>query len=520
MNRFRQLAVYGSVIVLLSGCKSATTGGGIDLKLPSLSSQALTDLLAPRVSAAPDSYAPAADEISLDPRSWTQSAKRDSKLKPRFTNGALRIPGADWTNGRVRDGRLDGNGFVSNSAHNFVDRTTEIEFSLDGGGKYMAINIAPNGLPAQFFSTHKSWDGSRILPESDILIMTLKITADGKWTQVVRDKSNGAIVASQGGRASAKQLQMLRSAGFGVNFHDNHAGRDTSVTLYRISGIETPQEIAERKATPPTQLAKELPKSLDEPINMLIAGFDVAGVEKLREAMSSLNRRELLEISLTRTYDSLVQRTRGYKTIVARLALARQAELTKAYDAAAEAEWKAALLKGRMESLFFYGLAAAHSNQPGAVAQAAAKMRQILSQGNAAGIPVAGQSGFPAMLTLAHGLLDGDRSAYDRYVTDQTLSATDRDAVASLLTLRQNEYMAPVLFIDMKKMRFILGKHAKDIGEGVRGYMPKTIAFFDINGQPLKLTAPPPTSVVAPTAGGASPPPATKPSEPAGKVLD
>lgn len=520
MNRSRQLAAYGSVIVLLLGCKSATTGGGIDLKLPSLSSQALTDMLAPRVPAAPDSYAPAANEISLDPRSWTQSAKRDSKLKPRFTNGALRIPGADWTNGRVRDGRLDGNGFVSNSAHNFVDRTTEIEFSLDGGGKYMAINIGPNGLPAQFFSTHKSWDGSRILPESDILIMTLKITADGKWTQVVRDKSNGAIVASQGGRASTKQLQTLRSAVFNVNFHDNHAGRDTSVTLYRISGIETPQEIAERKATPPTQLAKELPKSLDEPINMLIAGFDVAGVEKLREAMSSLNRRELLEISLTRTYDSLVQRTRGYKTIVARLALARQAELTKAYDAAAEAEWKAALLKGRMESLFFYGLAAAHSNQPGAVAQAAAKMRQILSQGNAAGIPVAGQSGFPAMLTLAHGLLDGDRSAYDRYVTDQTLSATDRDAVASLLTLRQNEYMAPVLFIDMKKMRFILGKHAKDIGEGVRGYMPKTIAFFDINGQPLKLTAPPPTSVVAPTAGGASPPPATKPSEPAGKVLD
>lgn len=483
---------------------------------------------APTVSAAPASYAPAANEISLDPRNWSQDAQRNTNLKPRFTNGALRIPGADWTNGRVRGGRLDGNGFVSNSAHNYVDRTTEIEFAVDGGGKYMAINIAPNGLPAQFFSTHNSWDGSRTLPQNDTLIMALKITADGKWTQVVRDKSNGAIVASQGGRASAKQLQMLRNAGFGVNFHDNHAGRDTSVTLYRISGIETPQEIeaarivaAKAAAAPPTQSAKELPKSLDEPIKMLIAGFDDVGAEKLRLAMSSLNRRDLLAISLTEVRQSLLRtNVKELETIVARVALAREAELAKAYDAAPEVEWKAALLKGRVDSLFFYGLCAARSNQPGAVAQAVARMRQILSQGDETGVPVAGLSGFPAMLTLAHGLLNGDNAAYGRYVANATLSAADRDAVAAMLTLKQNEYMAPVLFLDMQKMRFILGKHAADIGS-VEGFMPKPVAFFDINGQPMKAGAQAPTSIVAPTSGGGSAPaPAPAPSAPTGKVLD
>lgn len=496
------IALCGSIVA----CQPATTGGSAG---------------EPTVYAAPASYAPAANEISLDPRNWTQDAQRNTNLKPRFTNGALRISGADWTNGRVRSGRLDGNGFVSKASHDFVDRTTEIEFAVDGGGQYMAINIAPNGLPAQFFSTHNSWDGSRILPQNDILIMALKITADGKWTQVVRDKSNGAIVASQGGRASAKQLQVLRNAGFGVNFHDNHAGRDTSVKLYRISGIETPQEIAEKKAAPPTQPAKELPKSLDEPIKMLIAGFADAGTEKLRQTMSSLNRRDLLAISLTEVQQSLLrENVKELETIVARVALAREAELAKAYDAAPEAEWKAALLKGRVDSLFFYGLGAARSNQPGAVAQAAAKVRQILSQGNAAGVPVAGFSGFPAMLTLAHGLLNGDNAAYGRYVADKALSAADRDAVASVLTFRQNEYMAPVLFMDMQKMRFILGKHAADIGS-VKGFMPQTIAFFDINGQPLNAGAPAPTSVAVPTSGGGSAPaPASTPSAPTGKVLD
>lgn len=507
------MAFCGSIIA----CQPATTGGGAG---------------EPTVYTAPASYAPAANEISLDPRNWTQSGDRNKSLPPQFAGGGLRILGSGWTNGRVQDGMTDGNRLDSLSTHNFVGRTVTVDFTVDGGGKYMALNIEPNGLPAHFFSTHNSWDGSRILPQHDRLVMALKIEENGKWTQVVRDKSNDAIVASQGGRANAEQLAKLRNARFKVSFGDNHAGRDTSITVHRIAGLETPQEVevaqvaaAKVAAAPPTQPAKELPKSLDAPIEMLTAGFADAGAEKLRQAMSSLDRRDLLAISLTEVRQSLLrENAKELETIVARMALAREGELAKAYDTAPEAEWKAALLKGRVDSLFFYGLCAARSNQPGAVAQAVARMRQILSQGNAAGVPVTGLSGFPAMLTLAHGLLNGDNAAYGRYVTDATLSAADRDAVAAMLTLKQNEYMASVLFLDMQKMRFILGKHAADIGS-VKGYMPKTVAFFDINGQPLKAGASAPTNIVAPTSGGTSAPApepalAPSPSAPTGKVLD
>lgn len=511
MNRILHLAAAVAIIGMTTACQPTTTGG----------SAGSVSAAAPST---PATYRAAPGELSLDPAAWNQNRHRNSSLQPRLTNDGLKILGADWTNGQIRNGRLDGNGFSSSSRHNFVGRTTQVEFAVNGGGEYMAINIAPHGLPAHFFSTHNSWDGSRILPQNDTLVMALKIEEDGKWTQVVRDKSNGAIVASQGGRANAKQLETLRNAPFGVNFHDNHAGRNASVTVYRISGIETEQEIAAAKAAaakaaaaPPKHAAKELPKSLDEPIKMLIAGFADAGAEKLRLAMSSLNRRDLLAISLTEVRQSLLRtNVKELETIVARVALAREAELAKAYDAAPEVEWKAALLKGRVDSLFFYGLCAARSNQPGAVAQAVARMRQILSQGDATGVPVAGLSGFPAMLTLAHGLLNGDNAAYGRYVADATLSAADRDTVATMLTLKQNEYMAPVLFLDMQKMRFILGKYAGEIA-GVRGSMPKTVAFFDINGQPLAGGRAAVPEVAVPAAASA---PAPAPSAPAGKVLD
>lgn len=501
------------MIALLSACQPATTGGGTG---------------APTVSAAPASYAPAADEISLDPRNWPQASTRNPSLPPRFADGGLRILGSSWTNGRLRDGMRDGNAVSSSSTHNFVDRTVTVEFTVDGGGKYMALNIEPIGLASHFFSTRNSWSGSRVLPEDTRLVMTLEIKADGSWSQLVQQKSNRMFITKQTGHANTQQLAKLRDARFMVAFGDNHAGRGTSITVYRIAGLETPQEIeaakvaaAKAAAAPPAQPAKELPKSLDEPMKMLIAGFEDAGAEKLRQAMSSLNRRDLLAISLTEVQQSLLRtNVKELETIVARVALAREAELAKAYDAAPEAEWKAALLKGRVEGLFFYGLGAARSNQPGAVAQAAAKLRQILSQGGAAGVPVTGLYGFPAMLTLAHGLLNGDNGAYSRYVADASLSAADRDAVASLLTVRQNEYMAPVLFMDMQKMRYILGKYAADIGS-VEGFMPEPIAFFDINGQPLKAGGVAPASAIAPTSGGGSAPaPAPAPSAPAGKVLD
>lgn len=180
------------------------------------------------------SSTPVAADISLDPADWVQLEKRNPAMQPVATPDGLKIPGSAWSQGQPKDGVFDGNAVREKAFGNYIGQTV-VEFTVDGGGRYMSLHLGPKAL--QFlkpFSTGNAWQGSKLLPQKKRLRMTLDVADDGRVKQVVTDAVSGKVISTQTGKGSSLTPKVLRKAAFNVNFMDNKAGRSASVTLHRI----------------------------------------------------------------------------------------------------------------------------------------------------------------------------------------------------------------------------------------------------------------------------------------------
>lgn len=172
--------------------------------------------------------------VGFTPEEWEQLDNRRPGASITYPDGKIRIQGAHWTNGRVKNGYADGNGVQSTKSFNFVGKKSRIKFKMISPSKYAAIDIKPLHVPVKGMSTNNSWAGSKVIRSGVWYYQTTTVDQKGRWKVILStgnyaDKS-GSKVFSLSGKMKSDQLEKLKDSPFLACFGDNYAG--TSAVLY------------------------------------------------------------------------------------------------------------------------------------------------------------------------------------------------------------------------------------------------------------------------------------------------
>jgi hypothetical protein len=167
--------------------------------------------------------------VALSSNAWVQA----SQYVGAVTSGdqGLLLTGGPWTNGRLVDGRYDGNRVLSRETFDFsAGGDVYMAFAVNGGGKYMGFYprlIA--GVSVKHMTTHHSWAGSVVVPERAWLFGHLRVERDGSYRLTVAkggyDDRGGQVILGADGRLSSPSGQL------DFQFADNYAGTGASVLI-------------------------------------------------------------------------------------------------------------------------------------------------------------------------------------------------------------------------------------------------------------------------------------------------
>lgn len=98
--------------------------------------------------------------VALSANAWTRISPHVGSV-----NGiaqGLAVSGGAWTNGQLKEGRIDGNRVNSGERFDFSSGgDVYMAFAINGGGKYMGLypRIVA-GVSVMHITTHNSWAGS------------------------------------------------------------------------------------------------------------------------------------------------------------------------------------------------------------------------------------------------------------------------------------------------------------------------------------------------------------------------
>lgn len=167
--------------------------------------------------------------VALSPNAWVRIAPHVGNVNS--VAQGLAISGGAWTNGQLKEGRIDGNRLNSRERFNFATGgDVYMAFSVNGGGKYMGFYprlVA--GVSVTHMTTHHSWAGSVTVPDGSPLFGHLHVEPGGRYflgiTQGSYDDHGGQVLLRTTG-----QLANLTSP-LELHFLDNYAGTSASLLV-------------------------------------------------------------------------------------------------------------------------------------------------------------------------------------------------------------------------------------------------------------------------------------------------
>jgi len=170
--------------------------------------------------------------LSLAPQDWLQGPNKFGRLET--IQDSLLVRGDNWTNGRLQNGRYDGNHVLSASQFNLQGGgDVFLVFGVDGGGKYMAVfPTLFTGVSVPHMTTHHSWAGSVVLPEKQWLFAHLHVNPSGDYQLTVcrgnYDNQGGQVMLSRTGKLSTLTGRVE------LVFGDNYAGPSAMVIIQKV----------------------------------------------------------------------------------------------------------------------------------------------------------------------------------------------------------------------------------------------------------------------------------------------
>jgi hypothetical protein len=167
--------------------------------------------------------------VSLSPSAWVRVAPHIGNVSA--SNQGLILGGGAWTNGQVREGRIDGNRVTSQEIFDFsAGGDVYMAFAVNGGGKYMGFYprlVA--GLSVRPMSTGNSWAGSIVVPEDTLLFGHLRIEAGGSYRLTIAqgsyDERGGQLLQQEFGQLATSSMPLE------LHFLDNYAGEAAGILV-------------------------------------------------------------------------------------------------------------------------------------------------------------------------------------------------------------------------------------------------------------------------------------------------
>ncbi len=166
---------------------------------------------------------------ALTPNAWVRVAPHVGSLAA--GSQGLMVQGGAWTNGRLKDGRMDGNRVNSGERFNLGSGgDVYMAFVANGGGQYMGFYprlVA--GVSVPHMSTHHSWAGSVVVPDGAVLFGHLRVEPGGRYALGI---ARGAY-DDRGGQVLLRASGQLANttAPLELQFADNYAGTGASMLI-------------------------------------------------------------------------------------------------------------------------------------------------------------------------------------------------------------------------------------------------------------------------------------------------
>lgn len=167
--------------------------------------------------------------VALSPAAWVRVAPHVGNV-----TGApqgLAVVGGAWTNGQLREGRIDGNRITSRERFDFTSGgDVYMAFVANGGGKYMGFYPrVVAGVSVAHMTTHNSWAGSVVVPDGALVFGHLHVAPGGRYALGIAlggyDDHGGQVLLRANG-----QLPDLTSP-LELHFVDNYAGPGASLLV-------------------------------------------------------------------------------------------------------------------------------------------------------------------------------------------------------------------------------------------------------------------------------------------------
>jgi hypothetical protein len=162
----------------------------------------------------------------------------------------LMLHGDEWTNGKIKNGKLDGNGVESTKGFDLKNGgNVYMTFKVNDGGKYLGIFPKIfSEAEYKLLTTDHIWAGSIVVPNNVNLYAHFKVDLNGKYKTVVcrgnYDDKGGSSISQYSGTLKN------RTGRIRIRFVDNYAGKNAYLTILNAQACA---EKAAVKTLPPTK---------------------------------------------------------------------------------------------------------------------------------------------------------------------------------------------------------------------------------------------------------------------------
>jgi hypothetical protein len=169
------------------------------------------------------------EAVSLNSGSWRQLQNNLGPISQ--GHGGLILHGDEWTNGKVKNGKLDGNGVESAKEFDLKDGgDIYMTFKVNDGGKYLGIFpkiFSEAGY--KLLTTDHVWAGSIVVPNNVDLYAHFKVDANGNYKTTV---SKGNYDDKGGSTFSEYRGSLKKATGrVRIRFVDNYAGKQAYLVI-------------------------------------------------------------------------------------------------------------------------------------------------------------------------------------------------------------------------------------------------------------------------------------------------
>ncbi len=244
------------------------------------------------------------ETVGLSSGSWRQLQNNRAPLSQ--GQGGLILHGDAWTNGRLKNGKFDGNGVESNKVFDLKNGgDVYMTVKVNDGGKYLAIFpkiFSEAGY--KLLTTDHMWAGSIVVPNNTNLYAHVNVDTNGKYKTTVckgnYDDNGGSLISEYSGTLKNRTGRVR------IRFVDNYAGVKAYLVILHAKVCAKNAAVTAVPTKPPTQIGcdKTTKQGGNKPETFIVELGQKSGTFIFKYNMYSVPDRMLVEYEGRKLFDT------------------------------------------------------------------------------------------------------------------------------------------------------------------------------------------------------------------------